>query len=99
MTIPSGFAGATRSGKNGWISEVYIDNISDDKGLTYMIYHELLHNKLQQDDTLHLECGAGTTDIASASHTASGVLATTFSECDAKLMAPHLGDDVPQFCA
>jgi hypothetical protein len=97
----SRFAGATMSGPKGWISEVYLDSAvnQDDKGLTYMIFHELLHNKCQKGDSLHTECGAGTTDIASRSHTAGGVLETKFGECDKRLMAPHLGDQVKQYCA
>jgi hypothetical protein len=95
-------AGLTHyGGDKGSISEVYLDHDVNktDRGLTYLIYHELLHNKRQQGDSLHFECGAGTTDIASRIDTAPGILQTRFGECDKKLMAPCLSNKAPQFCA
>jgi hypothetical protein len=94
-------AGLTHfGGARGAISEVYLDHDVNktDRGLTYLIYHELLHNKRQQGDSLHVECGAGTTAIASRIDTEPGILETRFSECDKKLMAPVLGNAVKQFC-
>jgi hypothetical protein len=103
VTPPRELAGATLDGPKGWISEVYLDSKVNqtDRGLTYMIYHELLHNKRQEgDDPLHTRCGAGTTDIASGSIElgTQSVLITRFSECDKRLMAPVLGNAVKQFC-
>lgn len=101
VTPAAKFAGSSYNGDKGWISEVYLDSEVNKsaRGLTYMIYHELLHNKCEKGDSLHFICDAGTTHIASAKHTTEGILRTTFSECDKKLMAPVLGKDVLQFCA
>jgi hypothetical protein len=97
---PGSGSGATYIGRSGAISEVYLNHEINqtNMGLTHMIYHELLHNKRKQGDSLHVECYAGTTAIASAFHTGSGMLQTKFSECDKRLMAPFLDKPVPQYC-
>jgi hypothetical protein len=102
--IDAGDAGNTHSGgTKGAISEVYVDHPinTSEEGLANMIFHELMHNKLEIGDDLHFKCGSvGGEDIAQGSHLYDASPMgrwTKLTDCDIKLMAPALGNVVPQY--
>ena len=92
---------------NPMISEVYLDSIEQSgDALAKMIFHELMHNKLQKYSDLHYNCApgitfqAGNTHIHSGRHRMLGRIArpeTELSDCDCKLMSPFLDRRVQQY--
>ena len=102
--IDTGDAGNTYTGgSKGAISEVYVNHPinTNEEGLANMIFHELMHNKLEIDSDMHFKCSpVGGEDIAQGSHRYDAAPMgkwTKLTECDIKLMAPALGNVAPQY--
>jgi hypothetical protein len=93
LSVPSGeIGGATNfdSASLGTVSEVYVENNFPPKKLANMAFHELMHNKLQKNDSLHDIKGVG---MGVSPATECSVLTDT----DVRLMAARMTTAVKQY--
>jgi hypothetical protein len=97
QSAPAGVAGFTVFGTGmGNISELYMDRLGNPTKAAKMAFHELMHNKLQKDNTMHSP-DVGGAGLADEALVFSNPFAAFLSAENIRLLAPVLHQAAWQF--
>ncbi len=94
-----GPGGTTFQSRRGWVSEVYDDMCETYEAEVKLIFHELMHNKLQMGNEMHtdFDVGFGLARDQVESTSMANRSTSQLTDRNAKAMARHLFDAVPQY--